>query len=85
MDGYLYNTKTKEIAIVIPNVVSYNDHEIVTEKNEVYGPFAEGLELSFKEDLSETRLSGWALENPSAEERLNQTEALLCDMLFKRR
>lgn len=59
MDLYLYKTGTSTPVLTIENVVSYSDNQAVAEDGAVYGPFAEGCELSSLEDCSETLRAKW--------------------------
>ena len=63
MDLYLYKTGTSTPVLTIENVVSYTDNQAVTEDGAVYGPFAEGCELSSLEDCSETLRAKWRREH----------------------
>lgn len=63
MNLYLYKTGTSTPVLTIENVVSYTDNRAETEDGAVYGPFAEGCELSSLEDCSETLRAKWRREN----------------------
>lgn len=63
MNLYLYKTGTTVPVLTIENVVSYTDNRAETEDGAVYGPFAEGCELSSLEDCSETLRAKWRREN----------------------
>ena len=63
MDLYLYKTGTTVPVLTIENVVSYTDNRAETEDGAVYGPFAEGCELSSLEDCSETLRAKWRREH----------------------
>lgn len=63
MDLYLYKTGTNTPVLKIENVVSYTDNRAETEDGAVYGPFAEGCELSSLEDCSETLRAKWRREH----------------------
>ncbi len=63
MNLYLYRPGESKPVMTIEKVVSYTDNEVRTEEGAVYGPFAEGVELSSKEDCSETLRTDWRREN----------------------
>lgn len=76
MTLYLYKTGTNTSVLTIENAVSYTDNE-AEENGTVYGPFAEGCELSSKPDCSEALRTRWRREHPSPEERMEELEAVL--------
>ena len=78
---YLYDCGTKDVLLTMEHVISYTGDRVVTEER-VYGPFAEGCELSSLPDCSEALLAAWRQENPSAEERLEELEDLMAELLF---
>lgn len=82
MTLYLYRTGTDVPVFTIENVTSYTDNQAVTEGSGVYGPFAEDVEFSSKEDCSEALRAKWRREHPSAEERVEELEALVAELLF---
>lgn len=82
MTLYLYKTGTEVPALTIENAVAYTAGQAVTEDGTVYGPFAEDCELSSKPDCSEALRAKWRMEHPSAEERVEELEALMADLLF---
>lgn len=82
MDLYLYKAGTDSPALTIGNAVSYTAGKVVTEEGAVYGPFAEDCELSSKPDCSETLRARYRAEHPSAEERVEELEALVAGLLF---
>ena len=62
MELYIYRTKDKSIILKIENVLSYTDKEVVT-TNCIYSPLADDVELSSKEDCSETLRKNLIQEN----------------------
>lgn len=81
MTLYLYDSGTKKVLLTMEKVVSYTETRVITEEA-VYGPFAEGCELSSLPDCSETLLADWRQENPGTEERLEGLEYLMAELLF---
>lgn len=82
MTLYLYKTGMSVPALTIKNVVSYTDNQAVTEEGSVYGPLAPDCELSGRPDCSETLRSDWRRDHPSAEDRVEELEALMAEVLF---
>ena len=63
MTLYLYKTGTSVPVLTIEDVVSYTDNQAVTEDGSIYGPFADGVELSSLEDCSEALRAKWRREH----------------------
>ena len=82
MTLYLYKMGTATPTLTIENVESYTDNRVVTTEGEVYGPLAECFELSSLPDCSESLRAAWTAQNPPAEARLAEVEALLAGLLF---
>ena len=82
MTLYLYKTGTGVPALTIENAVSYTDSQAVTGDGTVYGPFDPDCELSTKPDCSETLRAQWRETHPSPEERVEELEALMAELLF---
>ena len=82
MNLYLYKMGTNTPILVMENAVSYTNNEVKTADGGVYGPFAEGYELSSKPDCTEILRANWRQEHPSAEERMEELEALVAGLLF---
>ena len=82
MKLYLYNKENKKIISSIDGVVSYTGTQVNTENGKVYGPLAKWVELSSKEDCSECLRSAWAAGHPSQEERMEQLEELMAELIF---
>lgn len=82
MTLYLYKTGMNTPALTIENAVSYTADKAVTEEGAVYGPFAEDCELSSKPDCSEALRARWRADHPGTEERMEELEALMAELLF---
>ena len=82
MTLYLYKTGTNVPVLTIENAASYTDNQAVAEDGTVYGPFAEDCELSSKQDCSEALRAKWRRDNPSQEDRMEELEALMAELLF---
>ena len=82
MTLYLYKTGTGTPVLAMENAVSYTGSQVVTEDGTVYGPFAPDCELSSKPDCSETLRAQWRAAHPSPEERVEELEALMAELLF---
>lgn len=82
MKLYLYDTETKTPVLTIENAVSYTDARAVTADGTVYGPFAEGFELSATGDCAGTLRADWRRNHPTAEKRLEELEDLMAGLLF---
>lgn len=81
MTLYLYETAGKVPALELKDVRSYTDSRVVTGDG-IYGPLAQGYELSADPDCTETLRADWRREHPTAEARLEDLEALMADLLF---
>ena len=81
MKLYLYDTASKSVALELEDVLSYTDTRVETADG-VYSPLAEGYELSRTADCSETLRADWRRDNPTAESRLEDMEALVAELLF---
>lgn len=79
---FLYQVENKKNQIVLENVVSYTNNQVVLASGIVYEPLAVGWELSEQEDCSETLRADWQNANPSPETRLEELESLMADLLF---
>lgn len=82
MTLYLYKIGTVVPVLTIENAASYTDSNVVTEDGTIYGPFAEGYELSGKEDCSETLRADWRSANPAMQTRIEELEELMAELLF---
>lgn len=82
MTLYLYKTGTGTPEITMEDAVSYTADRVVTADGTVYGPFAEDCELSATADCAGTLRADWRRDNPTAEARLEELEALMAGLLF---
>lgn len=81
MELYLYDTASKKVLLKIEDVYSYTADTVVTASG-VYGPLAEGTELSATPDCGETLRASWRADNPGAEQRVEDLELLVAELLF---
>lgn len=81
MKLYVYDIAAKSVVLELEDVLSYTDARVVTAKG-VYGPLAEGCELSETADCAGTLRADWRRENPGTESRLNDLELLMAELLF---
>lgn len=81
MKLYVYETASGKILLELNDVRSYTDMEVITETG-IYGPLAEGCELSCTKECTETLRADWRAANPSMEIRLEDLECLLADLLY---
>ena len=81
MKLYLYDTATKAVMLELENVLSYSDREIVTAER-LYSPLADGVELSSTADCAETLRADWKQNYPAPEERIEELETLMAEILF---
>lgn len=82
MELYIYKIGMRTPALTIKNVTSYTADKAITEEGCIYGPFAEDYELSSKLDCSETLREDWRRIHPLSEQRINELEALMAEVLF---
>lgn len=82
MTLYLYKIGTDVPVLTIENAVSYTADSVMTEDGSVYEPLAEDCELSGKADCSETLRADWRAAHPSADERVEELEALMAALLY---
>lgn len=82
MTLYLYKNGTNVPVLTIENVQSYTDNKVLTEDGTVYEPLADWVELSSKEDCSETLRADWRDAHPSEQTRIEELEALVAALLF---
>lgn len=82
MKVYLYRIGETIPLQRIENVRFYTDRCIVTEDGTVYEPLADNVELSSKEDCSEALRADWREDHPTAEQRVDELESLIAEMLF---
>lgn len=82
MTLYLYRSGTDTPVLTLEQVRSYTAEQVVLEGGTVYGPLAEGYELSATADCAGTLRADWRKANPTQEARLEDVEALLAEILF---
>lgn len=82
MTLYLYRIGTSVPVMSLEDVESYTSSRIVMEDGSVCSPLAEDCELSSLPDCSETLRGKWRTENPSNEERVEELETLVVELLF---
>lgn len=82
MKLYLYRIGDKTPMLEMENVASYTGDQVVAEDGTIYGPLAEGCELSSLPDCSEALRADWRREHPTAEKRLEELEELMASLLF---
>jgi len=81
MNLYLYDTGSGRVLLELEDVVSYTDREVVTAQG-IYGPLADGLELSGTPDAAGTLRADWRRDYPTQEARLEELETLMAELLF---
>lgn len=82
MTLYLYKIGTTVPVLTIENVQSYTADRVTAVGGTVYAPLAENCELSGKADCSETLRADWRDANPGQEQRIEDLEALMAELLF---
>lgn len=82
MTLYLYKASTSNPVLRIRNAVSYTDNQVLTDDGTIYGPFAPDVEISSLSDCSEALRAAWRAAHPSAEQRVNELEDLVAELLF---
>lgn len=82
MTLYLYRTGAQTPEQTLEQVASYTADQVVTEDGTIFGPLAEGYELSETADCAGTLRAAWRTANPSPEQRLEDLEDLMAELLF---
>lgn len=82
MTLYLYQTGTTLPILTMEQVASYTADSVTCADGVIFGPFAEGCELSSLEDCSEILRADWRTAHPSETTRLEELEALMAELLF---
>lgn len=82
MTLYLYKEGSNTPDVTIENAASYTADMVLTVDGGIYSPLAEGWELSSLPDCSETLRADWRSGNPTAEDRIEELEALVAGVLF---
>lgn len=70
MTLHLYKTGQSTPKATIENVVAYTADRVTTADGGIYGPFADGWELSALPDCSERLRSDWRSSHPAEEARI---------------
>ena len=82
MTLYLYKIGTEKPVLTVENARSYTADSVTAADGTVYGPLAEGCELSSKADCTETLRAAWRTAHPAAEdltlELLSDHEERIC-------
>ena len=65
----------------LDGVIAWTDSSVTTESG-VYSPLAENLELSETADCTGTLRADYRSANPTAEQRLEDLETLMAELLF---
>lgn len=81
MKLYGYDRDTKEILMELDGVTGWTDNSVTTE-DAVYSPLADNLELSETPDCAGTLRADYRGANPAAEQRLEDLESLMAELLF---
>lgn len=79
---YFYKIGTDTPVLTIDNAASYTADSVTAADGSVYEPLAEDCELSGKADCSETLRANWRAAHPSADERVEELEALMAALLY---
>ena len=82
MTLYLYEIGTAKPVLTVENAQSYTADSVTAADGTVYGPLAEGCELSGKADCSETLRADYRAAHPTQETRLEELETLVAALLF---
>lgn len=82
MTLYFYEIGTDQPALTVENAQSYTADSVTAADGTVYGPLAEGLELSGKADCSETLRADYRAAHPAQETRLEELEELVAALMF---
>lgn len=82
MTLYLYEIGTDQPVLTAENARSYTADSVTAADGTVYGPLAEGYELSGRADCSETLRADYRAAHPTQETRLEELEELVAALLF---
>ena len=82
MTLYVYKIGTNIPALTVENVQSYTADSVMAADGTVYGPLAEGYELSGKADCSEALRADYRAAHPAQETRLEELEELVAALMF---
>ena len=81
MKLYAYDRETKELLMELDGVTAWTDTSVTTEGG-VYSPLADNLDLSKTADCAATLRAYYRGSNPAPEQRLEDLEALMAELLF---
>ena len=81
MTLYLYKIGTEKPVLTVENAQSYTADSVTAADGTVYGPLAEGYELSGRADCSQTLRADWRKRCPSQETRLEELEELVAALM----
>ena len=82
MTLYFYEIGTDQPVLTLENARSYTADSVTVEDRVIYGPLAEGYELSGKADCSETLRADYRAAHPTQETRLEELEELVAALMF---
>lgn len=82
MTLYFYEIRTAKPVLTVENAQSYTADSVTAADGTVYGPLAEGCELSGKADCSETLRADYRAAYPTQETRLEELEELVAALMF---
>ena len=82
MTLYFYDIGTAKPVLTVENAQSYTADSVTAADGTVYGPLAEGCELSGKADCSETLRADYRAAYPTQETRLEELEELVAALMF---
>lgn len=82
MTLYLYKTGAETPEQTLEQVASYTADQAIADDGTVYGPFAEGWELSKTADCAGTLRADWRADHPSQEQRIEDLEDLMANLLY---
>lgn len=82
MTLYFYEIGTDQPVLTLENAQSYTADSVTAADGTVYGPLADGFELSGKVDCSETLRADYRTAHPTQEIRLEELEELVAALMF---
>lgn len=82
MTLYFYEIGTDQPVLTLENARSYTADSVTAEDGMIYGPLAEGYELSSRADCSETLRADYRTAHPAQETRLEELEELVAALMF---
>lgn len=82
MTLYIYKIGTDQPVLTVENARSYTADSVTDADGTIYGPLAEGYELSSRTDCSETLRADYRAAHPAQETRLEDLEELVAALMF---